>query len=147
VLEADLIVADGASKLRVVRDEHDRNAPAGFLADHGEKPLGRGGVEPCGRLVEKEQARGVDQGARQGDSLALAARVRARRAIRERIEIKARRGAREGPSWLVAVQHGGELDVLPPAEVWVAKRIVPEPAECGADLLPRPTQVAMIDPS
>ena len=84
VAEHDDAVGDRRG-VRVVRDHHDRLAElVDRLAQQGEHLVGRLGVQVAGRLVGEHHRRAVDQRARHGDALLLAA-GQLGRAVREAV--------------------------------------------------------------
>jgi hypothetical protein len=74
-------------------DHHDDSAPGNLFTDHRDEPRDGSGVEARRRLIEEDESRRVNEGARKGNALALAARVRSHRAVGECAEIEAVHGA------------------------------------------------------
>jgi hypothetical protein len=124
--------------------DHDDGAAGHLLADHRDESSHGTRIETGGRLVEKEESRGVDEGARESNLLALPARVRTHRTGGERAELEAVRGERQRVLDVQAMQSGRELDVFPPGEIAVAERIVSYPAQASPDLFSRATESPVI---
>jgi hypothetical protein len=71
----------------------------------------------------------VNQCARQGHALTLSPRIRAHRTIDESSEVEAFYRAQARTRGITSVETRRKLEILSPAEVKVAKRLVPRPAE------------------
>lgn len=129
---------------RVMGHDDDNGPPPCLFVDQPDEAINRGRVEAGRRFVEEDQARGVNQGTREGDALTLSSGIRADRATSEGPEIKALRGGGEGFGGIDSVKAGGELDVFAPREVAVAEGVMANPPEGSSHFLARASERAVI---
>jgi hypothetical protein len=135
---------DRLGQERVVGHDDDDGASGYLLADHRDESSHGTRIEACGWFIEEEESRGVDEGTRKSNLLALATRVRAHWPGGERTELEAIRGERQRGLDVQTVQPSRELDVFPPGEIAIAERIVPHPAQASSDLFSRATESPVI---
>jgi hypothetical protein len=144
-VERDAVAADGGGEGGVVRHDDDDGAALDLFADDAHEAFGGRGVEARRRLVQKKQARPVNERAREGHALALAARVGPHGALREGPEVEARDRVCHGRLRVEAVQARGELHVLSAGELSVAERFVADPAKGAPDVASRASEHAVVD--
>src|SRR5262245_31369022 len=107
----------------VARYHHERAALALVNQRFFEQRRARA-IETRPRLVEQEHARLVNERACERDALALAARQLAERSLAERARFDAGAGSLPAGFRIHAVDARRELDVLAPAELAIAERLV-----------------------
>jgi hypothetical protein len=126
-------------------DYHHDGIPFHFLSNHRDETRNGSRVEARGGFVEKKKPRRVDQSPCERDALTLPAGVRPHRTVGECAELEAFGGARERVLDVDAVQPRRQLDVFPPREVAVAKRVVPHPPERAPHFSSSPTERSVVD--
>ena len=92
---------------------------------------------PGERLVEQQHRRRMHQRPCQGDALALPARQRRDRLLRKAVRLHPSTHRAPRRSRLEPVDARRELDVLATAQLAVAMRVMRDPADVAARLLPR----------
>jgi dethiobiotin synthetase len=120
--------AQALGEARLVGDDDDDGARLGLFAHDAQEERDALAIEAGGRLVEQEQRGVVQDGAGEGDALALAPRHGAHGALGEGPDAEPRRGGLDGVG-PEAVKLGGPVQVLEAREVGVDERVVPEPAD------------------